>query len=82
MFGYNFIEMVCIVKEMDLICLVYYEGDFEVEVMDVYFIMYMWLEYLIRELLMNMIIENLKKLYILCEYCYVMGNGFGNLKEY
>lgn len=81
-FGYNFRKMAEVAKKLDPTRLIHYEGDFDVEVADVYSTMYTWLEHPTRKLLMKTIIEDSKKPHILCEYCHAMGNGPGNLKEY
>ena len=80
-FGHNFKKMAEKAKELDSTRLVHYEGDFDVEVADVYSTMYTWLEHK-EKLLMDKIIKECKKPHILCEYCHAMGNGPGNLKEY
>ncbi|MDG6143947.1 beta-galactosidase subunit alpha [Lactococcus formosensis] len=81
-FGINFKKMAQKAKEIDSTRLVHYEGDFEVEVADIYSTMYTWLEHPTRDLLMKNIIEKSEKPHILCEYAHAMGNGPGNLKEY
>jgi evolved beta-galactosidase subunit alpha len=80
-FGHNFKVMAKKAKELDSTRLVHYEGDHEVEVVDVYSTMYTWLERP-TGLLMDKIINESKKPHIICEYCHAMGNGPGNLKEY
>lgn len=81
-FGYNFRKMAEYAKKTDPTRLVHYEGDFEVEVSDVYSTMYTWLEREDDKLTMDKVITNTKKPHILCEYGHAMGNGPGNLKEY
>ncbi|RDY28593.1 beta-galactosidase subunit alpha [Romboutsia weinsteinii] len=85
-FGCNFKAMAKKSKEMDPTRLVHYEGDFNVDesegpVSEVYSTMYTWLEH-DSKLLMDTVINDIKKPHILCEYCHAMGNGPGNLREY
>lgn len=85
-FGCNFKAMAKKYKELDKTRILHYEGDFLVKeedgpVSEVYSTMYTWLEH-DSKLLMDEIIEKVKKPHILCEYCHAMGNGPGNLKEY
>ncbi|SFH54681.1 evolved beta-galactosidase subunit alpha [Pisciglobus halotolerans] len=81
-FGHNFRKMTEYAKKTDPTRLVHYEGDFEVEVSDVYSTMYTWLERDDDKLTMDKVITKTKKPHILCEYGHAMGNGPGNLKEY
>lgn len=78
-FGCNFRSAAKAVKELDDTRLLHYEGDFEVEVADVYSTMYTRLKG------MKQIAETdmkKKKPHILCEYGHAMGNGPGGLKAY
>ncbi|MFR3557195.1 MAG: beta-galactosidase subunit alpha [Paraclostridium sordellii] len=85
-FGCNFKAMAKKCKDLDPTRILHYEGDFNVEeedgpVSEVYSTMYTWLEH-DNKLLMDKIINDIKKPHILCEYCHAMGNGPGNLREY
>ena len=80
--GCNFFKMTEVAHQMDSTRLVHYEGDFDMEYVDVYSTMYTWLENPEKPFLMKDIIENSKHPHLLCEYCHAMGNGPGNLKEY
>ncbi|MEG1424106.1 MAG: glycoside hydrolase family 2 TIM barrel-domain containing protein, partial [Peptostreptococcaceae bacterium] len=85
-FGCNFKAMAKTCKDLDPTRILHYEGDFNVAeedepVSEVYSTMYTWLEH-DSKLLMDEVINNIKKPHILCEYCHAMGNGPGNLKEY
>ncbi|SCP97373.1 beta-galactosidase subunit alpha [Anaerobium acetethylicum] len=81
-FGHNFRAMAAKAREMDQGRLIHYEGDFDVEVADVYSTMYTWFENDKKPYLMKDIIEKSSKPHVHCEYCHAMGNGPGNLKEY
>ena len=85
-FGCNFKAMAKKCKDLDSTRILHYEGDFNVAeeygpVSEVYSTMYTWLEH-DNKLLMDKIINDIKKPHILCEYCHAMGNGPGNLREY
>lgn len=80
--GCNFFKMTEVAHQMDSTRLVHYEGDFDMEYVDVYSTMYTWPENPAKPFLMKDIIENSKHPHLLCEYCHAMGNGPGNLKEY
>ncbi|WP_164690281.1 beta-galactosidase subunit alpha [Paraclostridium sordellii] len=85
-FGCNFKAMAKKCKDLDPTRILHYEGDFNVAeedgpVSEVYSTMYTWLEH-DNKLLMDKIINDIKKPHILCEYCHAMGNGPGNLREY
>ncbi|WP_297632190.1 beta-galactosidase subunit alpha [uncultured Clostridium sp.] len=85
-FGCNFKAMAKRMKELDDTRILHYEGDFNIKeedgpVSEVYSTMYTWLEH-DSKLLMDEVIEKIKKPHILCEYCHAMGNGPGNLREY
>ncbi len=78
-FGCNHRVMAAWTHRRDPSRLIHYEGDYNVEVSDVYSTMYTSVENIIK------IAKSKKhpgKPFILCEYAHAMGNGPGGLTEY
>lgn len=70
-------------KKVDFGRLIYYEGDFQVEIVDMFSYMYFFLWQLIKYVKESGVKDGkYMKLVIFCEYVYVMGNGFGWLQDY
>jgi beta-galactosidase/beta-glucuronidase len=85
--GCNHFAMASRVREIDPTRPIHYEGDYQLQVADVYSRMYSDVESVERIGKGEYEIENAKRDYrempfVLCEYAHAMGNGPGGLTEY
>lgn len=92
-FGRNHVKMKAAAKAIDPTRPIHYEGDYEMEIADMYSRMYLTVEACERicKAEGNFVMRDLKELlqaryankpFIICEYAHAMGNGPGSLKEY
>lgn len=77
-FGCNFVSMYNWIKNVDDTRPIHYEGDHQMEIVD----MLSWMYPSVDDVIKRANEPNYTKPLVLCEYIHAMGNGPGNIKEY